>query len=656
MSGPAIHYIVGQKLAEKFRELELKINEDEIAEILADPENQPYLNVGTWGPDFLFFNTKDWPVPAYQPVKFLLDGINSITKVEGIIMEKFPGLKRAVTLIKELEEHVIEESYFLNNLDKTLGDIKDTMSLIEGTIFQGLEKLAVQNIDFYELLLSHPFVNCDNNFNEWWWFDLLHYLKTGDFVETLLKNSVESRNPKAIAYAIGYLSHFSADTVGHPFVNRISGGPYRSFGQRHKVIENFQDVAAFRDYGYGEFVWSRLYEQFMFNDPIKLREGVYLDRAASILSELYTGHGDPASSSYESAPGFINIQLPDCILELFESTANQTYESIGKTITREEIDAAYRLWFHWFKKSTEQGALPTELEAPPPLDEQLKKYWDKIMDEAGELADAINDLLSGRWNPSWQGIKNFYKHLAQVIKSAFLVAARAVDFLLGAASEIPARAIHFILNETYKLIYSAYDYFRLSVCLYGYAFPRTSYLDNDFALHMTNPFAFADRSGFKLENDYSYPMIKLKRQGLLKFIEDESHLLYPQVGEGSGIFTGPENEQLPISPGAYFNYDSYRNYIDGAIQLDPRILDRLCEIGNEIEQYKLLEGHLIKAAALGNAVDLTAELMKRVLDGKPIPNLNLDADRGMAHPTWYPKECTMGERIFDPETVTPNLQ
>jgi len=43
--------------------------------------------------------------------------------------------------------------------------------------------------------------------------DLVHYVRSGDFVEALIRNA---RDVNEMAFALGALSHYAADTVGHP--------------------------------------------------------------------------------------------------------------------------------------------------------------------------------------------------------------------------------------------------------------------------------------------------------------------------------------------------------------------------------------------------------------------------------------------------------
>lgn len=47
--------------------------------------------------------------------------------------------------------------------------------------------------------------------------DLVHYVRSGDFVFELLR---ESQNPDEYAFALGALSHYASDITGHPAVNQ----------------------------------------------------------------------------------------------------------------------------------------------------------------------------------------------------------------------------------------------------------------------------------------------------------------------------------------------------------------------------------------------------------------------------------------------------
>jgi hypothetical protein len=48
--------------------------------------------------------------------------------------------------------------------------------------------------------------------------DLVHYVRSGDFVAALIH---DSSNVNEYAFALGALAHYSSDVVGHPVINRV---------------------------------------------------------------------------------------------------------------------------------------------------------------------------------------------------------------------------------------------------------------------------------------------------------------------------------------------------------------------------------------------------------------------------------------------------
>ena len=56
--------------------------------------------------------------------------------------------------------------------------------------------------------------------------DLVHYVRSGDFVRELL---LESRDVNEYAFALGALSHYASDIAGHPAATRPSRSSIRSY-------------------------------------------------------------------------------------------------------------------------------------------------------------------------------------------------------------------------------------------------------------------------------------------------------------------------------------------------------------------------------------------------------------------------------------------
>jgi hypothetical protein len=55
-------------------------------------------------------------------------------------------------------------------------------------------------------------------FGSHYFSDLVHYVRTGDFVEALLRDSTSLDE---YAFALGALAHYSADNAGHPTINKV---------------------------------------------------------------------------------------------------------------------------------------------------------------------------------------------------------------------------------------------------------------------------------------------------------------------------------------------------------------------------------------------------------------------------------------------------
>jgi hypothetical protein len=68
--------------------------------------------------------------------------------------------------------------------------------------------------------------------------DLLHYVRSGDFVDALLR---DASTPDELAFALGALSHYYGDTVGHITVNLVTGEEYPSLRHRFGRIVTYGD-------------------------------------------------------------------------------------------------------------------------------------------------------------------------------------------------------------------------------------------------------------------------------------------------------------------------------------------------------------------------------------------------------------------------------
>ena len=68
--------------------------------------------------------------------------------------------------------------------------------------------------------------------------DLTHYVRSGDFIVNLLK---ESSDLDEYAFALGALAHYSADNCGHPTVNEAVGIEFPKLAKKYGKIVTYED-------------------------------------------------------------------------------------------------------------------------------------------------------------------------------------------------------------------------------------------------------------------------------------------------------------------------------------------------------------------------------------------------------------------------------
>lgn len=641
MPGPAVHYIIGQLLSGQVNQNKNDYYalgesnhyfDEQTRAILQAHED--YLNVGTLGPDFLFFNTKDWPFGENIPVKEIIKLTKVLTSIEHELKKTFPVLTEVVELKNKAEkviddavEAVIETSHIFSDIRMLLNDLETIATLVGSIITNALKDFGTSNINIFDLM-SHPIQDCENK-SDWWWFDILHYRRSGQFANYLVDNS--KNNPKLLAYSIGYLSHVAGDTVGHPYVNNIVRGPYRTHSQRHKVVENFQDVSAFQQFGpslgFGSggnnLVESQLFEKFKFKDGRRsLFSGEIISETESLIDSM--------------TPGLADIGMPEDLANLFSEATKNVYNDkgrhlFGKGMEPEEVDAAYRLWFSWFKSSTSEIPLPKMLPDVPSLSEDMRAAWEafkeKLEDVLSSLNDAIDDLFKSDFGStfSWTNVANFFKKVGRIINAALAAAFAMINLITEAVVGLTAKVLHFLLDQLYQTLYCAYDYFRLSVSLNGFAFPFNHHLSDYKIRHMLDPNE-RDSNGNYLTPMWEYPVHKINTgSGIFRMAPQEAHLLYPPVDlEFNKVIPAPDS----------YSRNRHDYYINQNIFFDQSVYSRLSE-SNGVHSSQ----QSMRQERLGNALLLTAKYWRDIQGGKKIPDLNLDGDRGVGFPSWERKGC-----------------
>jgi len=569
MSGPAVHYLVGKDV----RTYLTNVSNEEVQRVVNEMINHPtYLNAGTLGPDFLFFNTKDMP----GPVGDVFDLYRDVARFVNDFKKEISGLLEIIESAKEKAQDAIDSSVVLSQVQGLIGQANGLIGALMSLVQEKVKYHITDSIDVFNLL-AHP-IQVGEPPDRWWWFDTLHYRRTGKFAQTLLELS--EPGTKKHAYAMGYLSHIGSDVVGHPFINMIVGGPYRYQPQRHKVIESFQDVFALNEYEDREFVQSRMHDEFNF-----------------------------FSSEYDAG------RLPHDIKALFLKALEATYgNDFGRPMSIEDIDNAYWLWYQWFRNTTETGTLPEPV--PYSLTGELQEAWETFTNNT----EGIGDMIEDAWNAGGGGFLGFLAALAAAIIAPFLLAAAIFDYLAGTLLTVGVAPFRYLLSVAYESLYNSYWRYREGVALNGLGYPLVRHCQNPWVKHMIDP-RFADNLGNLRQIGEAYP--RMKMSSTLPGLEGVMHLFYP--------FSAPVEHAQTVPCCSHYYRQRFDWYIKGNVPYDPEILERILTLDeSNITELR----NIITKYPLGNAPRFTAELYLRFLQTGKVPDFNLDGDRGMGYKCW----------------------
>lgn len=163
--------------------------------------------------------------------------------------------------------------------------------------------------------------------------DLVHYVRSGDFVRELL---LESQDVNEYAFAIGALSHYASDIAGHPAVNQAVAIQYPKLLAKYgKSVRYAQDKTAHlkTEFGFDTVQVARnRYASQQYHDFIGFKVSKpLLERVFPIvygveLKDVLT-HEDLAIGSYRYAIGHLIPQMTQVALqthkkELMRETPN----------------------------------------------------------------------------------------------------------------------------------------------------------------------------------------------------------------------------------------------------------------------------------------------------------------------------------------------
>ncbi|MBU1168613.1 MAG: zinc dependent phospholipase C family protein [Proteobacteria bacterium] len=599
--------------------------------------------LGSVGPDLLFFS------PEYKAFNFFIQMAHNLKYVKKIFGDVKDAINKVIEPIEEaIEEYAapivetidtIETILPLSCLSGLVDDVKDAAgtlkSAIQDTLMTGVDggidliNDAVDIPSFSHSLFDDLFTPA-HQFGkrewEWYWFDMLHYRNTGLFAKNLVKLATSDIQK---AYALGYLTHVAADTVGHAFVNRIVCGPYRLHPQRHVIIENFIDSATYHD----------VY-------------GVSVNKAlnSDLLSAMETG-GVCSVDDYSGYVESFNSEIRDLIYDAFKATYPEDPTTPGDThaprpgwLSKNELEKTFEN-FH----VTLSILRDAYVEKPEGLDERYQ-----------DVADTLNDILSNFKAPpsppdtgntgfclSLECVGHFLENVAEwmayfgeLAAWTFETIVNALDLLLELACEAAIAVVRAVLYLVEYLSYELYQHMHFVLSLNGYVCPEPTHAKDDprgeVLLHTGKTARTLIGSCSLVQN----PPVCTSA--------------YPRQHDHMRDAVNPPDSATE-TPATFFPH-SADDYAQWYIRNAPwtnmaETLTLYAEAKDPSESRFLANPNNPDSQSLGNAVDFSVWMMEQALEIKeqeqeigagahPLShivfcNWDLDSDRGYGYKQWY---------------------
>ena len=594
-----IHQITLQKAIEKLTQSN-KANERSIGNNLQN--HNGLSNMGAIGPDLFFW------APDYE----LADKLFGFYEEYRKVVDTYNQLVAPVTAIKEAAGDALEATVgslapaCVELIKLSLARVRETASDLKAAISsQLLGGLLGINDMFYEMGLIPNLTNtlfntfaptlqsqlnsgANIDIKTWYWFDLLHYRRTGLYGKNLIDLAT---NDNQKAYAYGYLSHIATDTVGHAFVNQVVGGPYRLNVQKHALVENYMDTWAYKHY-YDSDISEILLTKLNLPEPTNLPNDVIdlIDRALRMTyHDLYP--------TKLRDPGFLNNNEINLTYDRFYKILS-VMSSMNVKRPDEPFDNVAEILAQ---------ALEDLMESPPspPSTNSQTCSWTDILSIG--LTSSSRDCYEEFFNEA----EKYFEYLGELLIWTFETLLDIIDLIIACLLSLPISVLLALLYGVQLLAYQMYSAAKEAIAEAGITYPSVELLNTSIGVAATSTF-------FNCSPPFKYPRFREDR--FSHFICPLSNLETPSTAadfnqQSSGILPDTFIENLP------FDINSLRNY---ALSNGPDIT----------RQY---EG---QSKRIGNTVDFTRWLIATSAEtNNPDQSLiatdwNLDSDRGYGYKNW----------------------
>lgn len=555
--------------------------------------------LGAIGPDMIFW--ADWG--EYTPV------VNAIFDIYKTIDEVYEEL---AALWKPIEDAIDK---VVNTLTGGLaGEISDTVALLKGIIETALIKLITEQIDILAILKPDMQVlGAQSKVTNWNWLDYTHHRWTGQFGKALVRRAHQSNDRALRAYALGWLSHITADVVGHPYVNTAVGGPYRSHWQRHFIQEKFMDT----------WVWG------FYHTP-----GVSMP-AAALPGEIPFDYASWTNVNGSGLHKLIDLgdDMPVPLQNLIAQALNDVYlpkshPNVKGTIPflqQQHINRAYQMLVQGLELMTAKERFLPRPEPPSVFNDDAPPTFPT---PGGGSGTGSGGSSGGSFS-----LLSLLLAILDFIRDLFEYLADLALWLVSQATFPLTYPVRYALYLLQLGLYEIYRQYRWALCLSGYAFPDPDQLFNPLAQQFINP------------------LVAVQVMPRREFPKEQDHCLFFPAG----CVISPQApgcvEVEPATSGPYTRFPL--NYPFWFIEGEPSNPDIEQALANASSPERTIElarnlfpsstpavAPLPYSGSLGSAIDFFLRRAREIALGAGgdallnLPDWNLDGDRGYGFKCW----------------------
>ena len=339
-----------------------------------------------------------------------------------------------------LNEWQMIDDLFVGSWEKWMGPVGANDSDLTAQLNGGLSRQLGQGMDEISAAEFKAVLSLISRLGDWfgkltsgvpqgfgdsafYWSDMFHYRNTFQFPKVLweLANSdlADAQNQLAaltaggrvpaddelmaaeklvadaeteLAFALGWMTHCGTDVTGHPFTNAKCGGPFRLHWQRHHLVENHFDAAAYNVAHMGDTVFEELGTSALhFRIAFRTRtDAPYNGRNDAPMYDYFTGFpvyplGETAIDA-EKRARFFDVdpgELPDHLTDLIIEAMGRVYGSDPKVLVdaphfsdsgsgRPNADALNVMWniaFRYLRYISSDGLKPRKPMPPSKFNE-----------------------------------------------------------------------------------------------------------------------------------------------------------------------------------------------------------------------------------------------------------------------------------------------